>query len=94
MIGFVRYMSRNYPVDVVARGQGPRHVRTSLPAALGVTLPDRGVTTVGGRRYQVRSFTEHALGGEPVRISLLQSRRPSETKLTGGQRPANRAEPG
>lgn len=72
LIGFVRYMHRNYPVDVVVRGTGPRHTRTSLPAALRVHLPDRGVATVRGHRYNVRSFMASALGGEPVRISILQ----------------------
>lgn len=71
-IGFVRYMTRHYPVDVVVRGQGPRHARTSLPAALRVTLPDKGVVSVAGRPYQVRSFPETALGGEPVKVSILQ----------------------
>jgi hypothetical protein len=72
VIGFVRYMHRNYPVDVVVRGQGAAHVRTSLPAALSVRLPDSGTATVSGTRYQVRSFTETALGGEPVKVWILQ----------------------
>ena len=81
VIGFVRYMHRNYPVHVVARGRGAKHVRASLPAALAVKLPDRGTATVGGRRYQVRSFMQTALGGEPVRISILQPCR--DTRLSG-----------
>jgi hypothetical protein len=71
-IGFVRYMHRNYPVDVVVRGQGAAHARTSLPAALDVRLPDSGTATVAGSRYQVRSFTQTALGGEPVKVWILQ----------------------
>jgi hypothetical protein len=72
VIGFVRYMHRNYPVDVVVRGRGAAHVRTSLPAALNVRLPDSGTATVAGHRYQVRSFMETALGGEPVKVWILQ----------------------
>jgi hypothetical protein len=72
-IGFVRYMHRNYPVEVVVRGIGAAHVRTSLPAALDARLPDSGTATVAGRRYKVRSFTATALGGEPVRAWILQA---------------------
>jgi hypothetical protein len=72
VIGFVRYMHRNYPVDVVVRGRGAAHVRTSLPAALNARLPDAGTTTVAGTRYQVRSFRQTALGNEPVRVWILQ----------------------
>jgi hypothetical protein len=70
-IGYVRYMQRNYHVDVVVRGRGAGHVRTSLPAAAHVTLPSRGPVTIGGRRYLVRSFHETALGGQPVTVSIL-----------------------
>jgi hypothetical protein len=71
VIGFVRYMHRNYPVDVVVRGRGPAHVRTSLPAAATATLPSRGTVSIGGRRYAVRSFHQRALGGEPVTVWIL-----------------------
>lgn len=71
VIGFVRYMHRNYPVDVVARGVGKAHVRTSLPAALRVKLPDSGSATIAGRRYQVRSFTQKALRNEHVKVWIL-----------------------
>jgi hypothetical protein len=72
VIGFVRFMHRNYPVDVVVRGRGPAHVRTSLPAARNAHLPDSGTAIVAGNRYQVRSFRETALGGEPVKAWILQ----------------------
>jgi hypothetical protein len=72
VIGFVRYMHRNYPVDVVAKGRGAAHVRTSLPAALKVQLPDSGTATVAGKRYEVRSFMQTALGNEPVKVWILQ----------------------
>jgi hypothetical protein len=70
-IGFVRYMHRNYPVDVVVRGQGTAHVRSSLPAAAQAKLPSRGPVTIAGRRYLVRSFHETALAGEPVTVWIL-----------------------
>jgi hypothetical protein len=72
VIGFVRYMHRNHPVDVVVRGRGAAHIRTSLPAALDVRLPDSGTATVAGKRYQVRSFRETVLGGDPVKVWILQ----------------------
>jgi 4-amino-4-deoxy-L-arabinose transferase-like glycosyltransferase len=71
LIGFVRFMHRNHGVDVVARGAGASHVRTSLPAAQRVRLPDRGERTIAGRRYRVRAFTRRALHGERVRIWIL-----------------------
>jgi hypothetical protein len=70
-IGFVRFMHRNYPVDVVVRGKGAAHVRTSLPAAANAHLPDSGTATVAGVRYQVRSFRATALANEPVRVWIL-----------------------
>jgi hypothetical protein len=72
VIGFVRYMHRNYPVDVVVRGRGAAHVRTSLPAAGDAHLPSSGTATVAGARYQVRSFRQTALGDEPVEVWILQ----------------------
>jgi hypothetical protein len=71
VVGFVRFMHRNHGVDVVARGAGTAHVVSSLPAALRVALPARGLRTIAGRRYRVRSFTGLALGGELVRIWIL-----------------------
>ena len=70
-VGFVRYLHRNYPVDVVVRGQGAAHVRSSLPAAAHARLPSRGPVTIAGRRYLVRSFHETALAGEPVTVWIL-----------------------
>jgi hypothetical protein len=71
VVGFVRYMNRNHHIDVVARGVGAGHVRSSLPAALHVNLPARGTVTIGGRRYQVREFARSALNNEKVRIWIL-----------------------
>ncbi|MEO8687583.1 MAG: hypothetical protein ABI611_05115 [Solirubrobacteraceae bacterium] len=69
-IGFVRYMHRNYPVDVLVRGAGGE-VRTSLSAARGVKLPVKGPVTIAGRRYDVRSFSRMALDAEPVTVWIL-----------------------
>jgi hypothetical protein len=71
-IGFVRLIHRHHPVDVVVRGQGAGHVRSSLPAAAQVKLPSTGSVTIAGRRYQVSSFRETAWGNEPVTVSILQ----------------------
>ena len=70
-IGFIRLLHRHHPFDVVVRGRGHGHVRTSLPAALHVHLPDSGTVTIAGRRYQVRTLARTALGGEPVKIWIL-----------------------
>jgi hypothetical protein len=71
VIGFVRLMHRNYPVDVVVRGRGPAHVRSSLAAATHAQLPARGTVRLAGKRYAVRSFGQRALGNEPVRVWIL-----------------------
>ncbi|MGZ4276631.1 MAG: hypothetical protein ACXVFT_08340 [Solirubrobacteraceae bacterium] len=72
VIGYVKYLHRNVHVDVVVRGHGAGHVRTSLPAAASMTLPTQGPVMVGGHRYLVRSFTEHGLAGETLRIWILK----------------------
>jgi hypothetical protein len=71
VIGYVRYMHRNAHVDVVVRGRGA-DVRTSLPAALRMRLPDSGAVTIAGRRYRVTSFRATAWQGEPVQIWILR----------------------
>jgi hypothetical protein len=71
VIGFVRFMHRNYPVDVVVRGQVAAHVRSSLPAATHATLPSRGRAKIGGHAYAVGSFKQTAWGGEPVTVWIL-----------------------
>jgi hypothetical protein len=72
VIGYVKYLHRNVHVDVVVRGRGAGHVRTSLPAAAHAALPSTGPVTIGGRRYLVRSFREPGLGGETLRIWILR----------------------
>jgi hypothetical protein len=71
-IGFVRLIHRHHPVDVVVRGQGAGHVRSSLAAATQVKLPSTGTVTIAGLRYRVSSFHETAWGNEPVTVSILQ----------------------
>jgi hypothetical protein len=71
-IGFVRLMHRNYPVDVVVRGQTAGHVETSLPAAAHADLPSTGSVTISGQRYRVSSFKETAWNHEPVTVWILQ----------------------
>ena len=71
-IGFVRLMHRRNPaVDVVLRGRGPSHLRTSMHAAAFVKLPATGSVSISGHRYLVRSFDEPAWNGEPVTIWIL-----------------------
>lgn len=71
-IGFVRLMHRRYPpVQVVIRGQGASHLRTSMHAAALVKLPASGSVKLGGRRYAVRSFNEPSWDGGPVTIWIL-----------------------
>ena len=71
-IGFVRLMHRRYPpVQVVIRGQGASHLRTSMHAAASTKLPASGTVKLGGRRYLVRSFSEPSWDGGPVTIWLL-----------------------
>jgi hypothetical protein len=72
VIGYVKYMRRNVHVDVVVRGRGAAHVRTSLPTAARVRLPSSGTVIVGGHRYLVRSFREPGLAGETLRIWILK----------------------
>jgi hypothetical protein len=70
-IGFVRFMHRNYPVDVVVRGTSAADIRSSLPAATHANLPSSGPVTIAGRRYLSRSFHETAWNGEPVTVWIL-----------------------
>jgi hypothetical protein len=71
VIGYVRLNKRLNRIDTVVRGRGARAVRTSLPAALHVRLPNSGTTTVAGRRYRVSSFRATGWRGEPLTIWTL-----------------------
>jgi hypothetical protein len=71
-IGFVRLMHRRYPpVQVVVRGQGASHLRTSMRAAALTRLPASGSVKLGNRRYLVRSFREPSWDGGRVTIWIL-----------------------
>jgi hypothetical protein len=72
VIGYVKYLRRNVHVDVVVRGHGAAHVRTSLPAATHVALPASGPVMIAGHRYLVRSFSEPGLAGETLKIWILK----------------------
>lgn len=69
-VGVVRLVHRHHPVDVLIRGDGGQ-VRTSLPAAAGVTPPRRGPFTIAGRRYVARSFRRLAMDHEGVTVWVL-----------------------
>jgi hypothetical protein len=71
-IGFVRFMHRNYGVDVVVRGRTAGHVETSLPAAANARLPATGSVTIAGQRYRVHSFPQTAWDNEPVTVWILE----------------------
>jgi hypothetical protein len=72
VIGFVRLNTRHGDVNTVVQGRGSADVRTSLPAALKVTLPSSGTVTIAGRRYDVGSFDETGWRGEPLQIWILR----------------------
>jgi hypothetical protein len=46
-------------------------MRTSLPAAANVALPDRGTLTIAGIRYSVGALHLRAWGGEAITFWLL-----------------------
>jgi hypothetical protein len=71
VIGYVRYMHRHYPVQIVVRGQGRGQLLTSLPAAARTRLPDSGSVTIGGHHYAVRSFGDVAMGPDPIKVWVL-----------------------
>jgi hypothetical protein len=71
-IGFVRYMHRVYGANVILRGRGRSHLRTSMYSAAFVHLPASGTVMIAGHRYLVHSFHERALGGEPVTVWVLE----------------------
>ncbi|UGS36123.1 hypothetical protein [Capillimicrobium parvum] len=71
-IGFVRYMHRVYGANVILRGRGRSHLRTSMYSAAFVRLPASGTATIAGHPYRVHSFHESALGGEPVTVWILE----------------------
>jgi hypothetical protein len=69
--GFVKLVHRRTHAQVLARGSSGR-VRTSLPAARGVTLPASCRVTIAGHAYSVRTFHEIAWGGEALMVWILE----------------------
>jgi hypothetical protein len=70
IIGFIKLEHRLNATEVVVRGARGQ-VRTLLPAAKSVSLPQSGCKRVGGREYVVSSFKETSFTGEPLTIWLL-----------------------
>ncbi|HEY5198141.1 MAG TPA: hypothetical protein VIJ51_14060 [Solirubrobacteraceae bacterium] len=73
VIGFIRLIHRLTGCDVVVEGSTGQAM-SSLAAASGVRLPDRGLVVVAGREYTVSSFAERGFAGEPLRVSILDPR--------------------
>jgi hypothetical protein len=69
--GFVKLVHRRTLAEIVARGSSGK-VRTSLPAAAHIALPQSGSVSVAGRRYTVRSFHEVGWGGEALTVWVLE----------------------
>ena len=69
--GFVKLVHRRTLAEVLARGSSGQ-VRTSLPAAAHIALPQSGSVSVSGRRYTVRSFHEVGWGGEALTVWVLE----------------------
>ena len=72
VIGYVKLVRRFTGVQIVVRGN-PGHVESSLAAAKAASLPSSGVATVGGHRYELRSFTEPGFGGERLHVWILSA---------------------
>jgi hypothetical protein len=70
VIGFIKITHRHHPLDVVVRG-GSGIVRASSAAAARARLPDSGTVSIARRRYAVRSFSERAFGGEPIKVWII-----------------------
>jgi len=74
--GYVKLIPRYTPAQALVRGASGQ-LRTSLPAAAGVTLPDSGEVAIAGTSYLVRSFRTYAWGRgpgrEPLTVWVLQA---------------------
>jgi hypothetical protein len=70
-IGIVRLIHGHHPqLQVVIRGR--TQLRTSMHAAAFVRLPATGTVRLGGRRYQVRSFSARSWEDGPVTVWILE----------------------
>ena len=70
VVGYVKLVHRLTGVQIVVRG-AHGHVESSLRAAARAPLPASGDATVGGRRYNVRSFSETGFGAEALEVWIL-----------------------
>ncbi len=71
VIGFVRLAHRLTGAGVVVRGTRGHHLETSLPAAVGLTLPTSGPVVIAGRHYTVSSFAGPGFAGEQLTAWIL-----------------------
>jgi hypothetical protein len=70
VIGYVKLVHRLTGAQIVVRGASG-HVESSFAAAARAPLPASGATTVAGRTYMVRSFSEAGFGGESLQVWIL-----------------------
>jgi hypothetical protein len=70
VIGFIKLVHKLNAADVVVRASGGQ-VRTSLPAAVTLSLPRAGCAQIGTHRYVVSSFDETGFSGERLTIRVL-----------------------
>ncbi len=70
VIGFDKLVHRLLHADAVVRGAGGQ-MRTTIPAAAHMSLPDSGCVTIGARRYVVGTLRRSSFTGEALRISVL-----------------------
>ncbi|HWH09602.1 MAG TPA: hypothetical protein VG165_00595 [Solirubrobacteraceae bacterium] len=72
ILGFVKLGHKFTGAELRVTGR-PGHVVSSLPAAVGASLPAFGCVTLAGRRYATRTFGETGFAGEGLTISVLVS---------------------
>jgi hypothetical protein len=72
VIGFIKLTHKLDYAEVVVRSSGGQ-VRSSLPAAAGLSLPPSGCETIGTHTYVVRSLHRISFSREPLTVSLLTS---------------------
>ena len=70
IIGFIKLERKIDHAGIVVLGSAGR-MRTSLPAAVGVSLPRAGCVEIGARRFVVGSFLRRSYTGEPLTIWVL-----------------------
>jgi hypothetical protein len=70
IIGYVKLGHKFTGADLRVTGR-PGHLVSSLPAAVGASLPESGCVTLAGTRYATRSFKEAGFAGEPLTVAVL-----------------------